>query len=276
MKIQEKNMQNKESEIQKKYREYKYSQKGNIIITILIMIVILYFQSLDTNSILNAKGTTVAHGILLGIFNPDRNILFTTSKNGVPFLILQTISIAISGTIIGTLLAIPLGFLSNTKIVPTPIAYFFNAVTMFIRTIPTLIWALMWIRVTGPGSFCGVITQSVCSIGMISRMYSNAIDDLNTQLIESLDSMGFTRFQKLRYGILPQLSANFISTSIYRFDINLKDAATLGIVGAGGIGATLIQSLSTARWNMAGSFILGFVILIILIEYLSTWIRKKL
>src|SRR5665647_1075803 len=100
-----------------------------------------------------------------------------------------------------------------------------------VRTIPSLVWALIWIRVTGPGPLCGVVTQSVCSIGMISRMYVTAIEDVDTRILESLDAMGCTRFQKVRYGILPQLMANMVSTVIYRFDINIKDAATLGIVG---------------------------------------------
>lgn len=265
-----------DNHIQKKYDEYSYNWTASIILAILTAIVIIYFKRLDQVELVNRKGGEVALGILGGVLHPDLKILLSTAEDGVIFLVLQTFAIAVSGTIIGTFIAIPLGFLSNTRMMPRPIAHLFSFVTIFIRTVPTLAWALMWIRVTGPGPFCGVVTQSVCSIGMMSRMYSNAIDDLDMGIMESLDSMGFTRFQKLRYGILPQLKANFISTSLYRFDINLKDATTLGIVGAGGIGATLVQSLSTGRWNIAGSFILAFVILIILIEYISTFIRKKL
>ena len=104
-----------------------------------------------------------------------------------------------------------------------------------------LVWALVWIRVTGPNAFCGVVTQSICSIGMVSKMYVNAIEDVDVRILESLDAAGCTTFQKIRYGVLPQIVPNFISTLIYRFDINVKDATTLGIVGAGGIGAALIQ-----------------------------------
>lgn len=269
-------MKKTDNRIQKKYEEYSHHWMGNIILASLIATVIIYFQNLNSHPLISQKGGAVALGVLRGILHPDFGILFTTSREGVPFLILQTLAIAISGTIIGTFLAIPLGFLSNTRIMPKFIAHLSSSVTIFIRTIPTLAWALMWIRVTGPGAFCGVITQSICSIGMMSRMYSNAIDDLDMGMLESLDSMGFTRFQKFRHGILPQLKANFISVSLYRFDINLKDASTLGIVGAGGIGATLVQSLNTGRWHIAGSFILAFVLLILLIEYISTWIRKIL
>ena len=79
-------------------------------------------------------------------------------------------------------------------------------------------------------------------------MYITAIEDLDTHILESLDAMGCTPFQKIRYGVIPQLTASFISTTIYRFDINLKDATTLGIVGAGGIGASLVQCLNSRRW----------------------------
>ena len=128
-------------------------------------------------------------------------------------------------------------------------AFIFSALILLIRTLPSIVWALIWIRVTGPGAFCGVITQSICSIGMISKMYITAIADLDTSILESLDAAGCTAFQKIRYGIMPQLTPNIISTVIYRFDINIKDATTLGIVGAGGIGAALIQCINSRRWS---------------------------
>ena len=80
----------------------------------------------------------------------------------------------------------------------------------------------------------------------------------------------------MRYGIIPQLTPNIISTVIYRFDINIKDATTLGIVGAGGIGAALIQCINSRRWTMVGSFILAMIILMLFIEFASTKIRAKL
>ena len=96
------------------------------------------------------------------------------------------------------------------------------------------------------------------------------------EILESLDAMGCTPFQKIRYGVLPQLTASFISTTIYRFDINLKDATTLGIVGAGGIGASLMQCLNSRRWAMVGAFIWGLMVLVLIIEFASTKIRRKL
>ena len=221
-------------------------------------------------------GSEVAKGVFYGIFKPDTDLLFGLSNTDVPYLLLQTIAIAVLGTLFGAILAIPFAFLAAENIMPKPVAYFFRIVILLIRTIPSLVWALMWIRVTGPGAACGVITQSVCSIGMISKMYITAIEDLDTKILESLDAMGCTPFQKIRYGVIPQLTASFISTTIYRFDINLKDASTLGIVGAGGIGASLVQCLNSRRWAMVGSFVWGLMVLVMIIEFISTRIRRKL
>jgi len=247
------------------------------LLVVLIVVSLVGWSSSDVSfSGLTATGSQVAKGVVSGIFSPDLKLMFGTGDTDVPYLLLQTIAIAVLGTIFGAILAIPFAFLSATNVMPKPVAYLFRILILLIRTIPSLVWALMWIRVTGPGAQCGVITQSVCSIGMISKMYITAIEDLDTRILESLDAMGCTPFQKIRYGVIPQLTASFISTAIYRFDINLKDATVLGIVGAGGIGASLVQCLNSRRWAMVGSFVWGLMILVLIIEYCSTRIRAKL
>ena len=223
-----------------------------------------------------SKGIEVAKGVGNGLIHPDTKLLFNLTDEGVPYQLFQTVAIAVLGTLIGGLLAVPFSFLASDKIVPKWLAVITNAVILIIRTIPSLVWALVWIRVTGPNAFCGVVTQSVCSIGMISKMYITAIEDIDTRILESLDASGCTTFQKIRYGILPQIIPNFISTVIYRFDINVKDATTLGIVGAGGIGAALIQCINSSRWSMVGAYLCGMVILMLFIELFSTKIRNRL
>ncbi len=246
----------------------------------LILLIVVIILGWSGNAIkfkgITAKGSEVAKGIFNGIIFLDWRLLLNVTTDGVPYMLFQTIAIAVLGTLIGGILAVPFSFLASENIVPKWVAFIVRAFILLIRTIPTLVWALVWIRVTGPGAFCGVVTQSICSIGMISKMYINAIEDLDTRILESLDAAGCTTFQKIRYGILPQLYANFVSTLIYRFDINIKDATTLGIVGAGGIGAALIQCINSRRWSMVGAFILGMVLLMFVIEFLSTKIRKKL
>ncbi|MBR5560810.1 MAG: phosphonate ABC transporter, permease protein PhnE [Clostridia bacterium] len=223
-----------------------------------------------------SKGIEVAKGVGNGLTHPDTKLLFNLTNEGVPYQLFQTVAIAVLGTLIGGILAVPFSFLASDKIVPKWVAFIANALILMIRTIPSLVWALVWIRVTGPNAFCGVVTQSVCSIGMISKMYITAIEDIDVRILESLDASGCTTFQKIRYGILPQIIPNFISTVIYRFDINVKDATTLGIVGAGGIGAALIQCINSSRWSMVGAYLCGMVILMLFIELFSTKIRNKL
>ena len=241
----------------------------------LIVLIVAALLSWSGSSItykgLATKGMTIAQGIGNGLLHPDTNLLFNLTPEGVPYQLLQTVAIAVLGTLIGGILAIPFSFLACDKIVPKWVAVVFQAIILGIRTIPSLVWALVWIRVTGPNAFCGVVTESVCSIGMICKMYITAIEDIDTRILESLDASGCNGFQKIRYGILPQIIPNFISTVIYRFDINVKDATTLGIVGAGGIGAALIQCMNSSRWSMVGAYLTGMIVLMIFIELFSTY-----
>ena len=222
------------------------------------------------------SGAKVAVNILLGIFHPDLSFLFDFSSQGVGYLLLETISIAFLGTIVGFVFAIPFSFLGASNIVPKPIALVFRISVMAIRTIPVFIYGLMFIRVTGPGPFAGLLTMAVSSIGMLSKMFIETIEDLDPHIIESLDAAGCTVFQKIRYGIIPQLAADFGSTLIYRFDMNLRDATVLGLVGAGGMGAPLLFAMSSYRWGQVGSILAGLVILVLAVEYCSNRIRNRL
>ena len=249
------------------------------IYTLIVLIVAALLGWIGTSITykgLASKGITIAQGVGNGLIHPDTGLLFNLTTEGVPYQLLQTVAIAVLGTIIGGILAIPFSFLACDKIVPKWVSVIFRAVILGIRTIPSLVWALVWIRVTGPNAFCGVVTESVCSIGMICKMYINAIEDIDIRILESLDASGCNSFQKIRYGILPQIIPNFISTVIYRFDINVKDATTLGIVGAGGIGAALIQCMNSSRWSMVGAYLCGMIVLMIVIEIFSTKIRARL
>ena len=258
---------------------YANRPRNWMLYTVIVLVIVLLvgWSSSDIQFTgMTVTGTEVAKGVINGVFSPDTKLLFGTGDTDVPYLLLQTVAIAVLGTLVGAVLAIPFAFLASTNIMPWPIAYVFRVLILLIRTIPSLVWALMWIRVTGPGAACGVITQAVCSTGMISKMYITAIEVLDYHILESLDAMGCNASEKIRYGVIPQLTSSFVSTTIYRFDINLEDATTLGIVGAGGIGASLVQCLNSRRWAMVGSFVWGMMVLALVIEFFSTRIRRKL
>ncbi len=250
--------------------------KRNIAIIVAIFLILVWSANvLDYNS-LTVHGKTVATNIIRGIFNPSKNLIFTTSKTGVPWLIIETISIAFLGTIIGAILAIPLAFVSSKNIVSKKFAVIGLSIIVCIRTVPVFILGLMFIRVSGPGAFAGVLTMTVSSLGMISKLYIESIEELDKGILEFLDATGSTTYQKVVYGVIPQLSSNFVSTAIYRFEINIKNASVLGLVGAGGIGFPLLSAMQNNRWSDAGAYLSGLIIMVIIIEILSTKIRKRL
>ncbi|MDC1541815.1 phosphonate ABC transporter, permease protein PhnE [Candidatus Pseudothioglobus singularis] len=259
-----------------KQLELEPSYRLSRIIT--VFVVLLFFgwsiSAIQLDEV-ESNGWTVAKNILLGLVQPDTELLFNVT-NGVPYLLLETIAIAFLGTIVGAILAIPLAFLSASNIVPKPIAWLVRLLLIFIRTIPAIVYGLMFIRVTGPGAFAGVLTMALTSIGMLSKLYVDVIEDLDTSILETMESIGSNVMEKIRFGIMPQLSALFLSIVIYRFDMNLRDAAVLGLVGAGGIGAPLIFAMNSYRWSEVGSILIGLVILILVVEYFSNKIRTKL
>lgn len=261
--------------ILQKYNEAPKTWGIKLIIALCFVAMIAWSQS-TVNFKLEEGGAGIAGNILKGIFRPDTKLLFDFTTSGVAYLLLETMCIAFLGTIVGAVFSIPLAFLSATNIVPKPVAVIFRVFIIAIRTIPAFVYGLMFIRVTGPGAFTGLMTMSACSIGMITKMFIESIEDLDTKILESLDAAGCNVFQKIRYGILPQLFPDFISTLIYRFDMNLRDATVLGLVGAGGIGAPLIYAMNSYRWNEVGAILVGLIILIFIIEAISAKIRVKL
>ena len=242
-------------------------------LTVLFILLLIVWASKGINfSGIKSNGVDIAKNVLSGILHPDLEMLLTE----VPALLLETICIALIGTLIGAVLAVPLAFLSSTNIMPKWISVIGLFIIAALRTFPAFVYGLMFIRVTGPGAFAGVLTVSVISIGMISKLFIESIEDLDTKILESLDAAGCNTFEKIRYGILPQLFTNFVSTVIYRFEINIKDASILGLVGAGGIGAPLIFAMNAFNWDEVGAILCGLIILVLVVEIISTKIRTKL
>lgn len=247
------------------------------LITTLICALLLGWSMSGIQSSQSGEGgLSVAASIIGGILHPDTSLLFNFTSSGVAYLLFETMCIAFLGTLIGAVLAVLISFLSATNIVPSFIAWIGRFFIMAIRTIPAFVYGLMLIMVTGPGAFAGVLTMAFCSIGMLSKMFIETIEDLDKGIIESLDAQGCTLFQKIRYGIIPQLMPSFCSTLIYRFDMNLRDATVLGLVGAGGIGAPLIFAMSSYRWTQVGAILVGLIILVLIVEWISSRIRTKL
>ena len=225
---------------------------------------------------INPAGVAIVRTIFRSLLDPNMDWLFTLRPIGIPKQMFETVSIAFLGTILGAILALPLAFLSSRNITGKFYSFIGILSVTLIRTFPVFVLGLMFVRVTGPGPFAGVMTIGLASIGMMTKLYVESIEDIDKGVIEALDATGATTLQKIRYGIIPQLSANFISNSIYRFEINVRNATILGLVGAGGIGSTLIWAMAAYRWKDAAAALWGIIVVVLVIEFISTKIRKSL
>lgn len=249
--------------------------RNTIIVSIIIILVLLSLPFTPYKGLVE-NGSVMIQSIFRGLLNPNIEAMTDFSKAGVPFLMLETVAISFLGTFIGMIIAIPFSFLTARNIVPGWVSTIGTLIIAIIRTFPPIVYGLILIRIAGPGAFTGVLTLAVTSIGMISKMFVEVIEELDPGIIESLDASGCNTTQKIRYGIIPQLLGNFASISIYRFEINVKNASILGLVGAGGIGSPLLFAMTGYRWSDAGALLWGLIIIVVLVEILSGKLREKL
>ena len=209
-----------------------------------------------------------------GLLHPDWAFFFETDASGLGYLLLETVCIALAGTCLGTVLAVPLSFLGTGRLMPKPVALGFRLVIMAIRSVPFMIYGLIFIRVTGPGPFAGVLTLAVCSVGLLSKRFMEAIEAMDFRAFHALEAMGVSRLLRIRYAVLPQFLPALASAVLYRFDVNIREASVLGLVGAGGIGAPLIFAMNHYAWNEAGAIALGLILLVWVIDRLSAALRR--
>lgn len=241
------------------------------------VIIFLFVWSLEVINYpgLFEDGLVIAKNMFRALFNPTWTLLFSLDVGSIPMLMFETLGIAFLGTLLGAVLSLPFAFLTAKNIVGK-FSYIGSTIITTIRSFPFFLIALMFVRVSGPGAMTGVLTIGVLSIGMISKLYIEVIEDIDPGILQSLDAMGANFYQKIRYGIIPQLTASMISVVIYRFEINVKNATVLGIVGAGGIGFTLLTAMNAGRWRDAAAALWGIIVVVLIVDYTSTKIRKKL
>lgn len=190
---------------------------------------------------------------------------------------LETLAISILGTFISTFLCIPFAFwaavnMSKGKVISGS----GKLMLSFIRTFPEIIMALLFIKAVGPGSFAGVLALGLHSVGMLGKLFADEIENIDNGPLEALISSGASRMQVLWFAVLPQVLPGFLSYTLYRFEINVRSATILGVIGAGGIGTPLIFALSSRNWDRVGIILLGIIAMITIIDLISGKIRKKL
>lgn len=222
------------------------------------------------------RGWAIVAAAFRGLLRPSWAVITDFSSSGLLYMLVETFAIGFLGTVFGTVIAIPLAFVSSRNIAPRWINMVCLVCITVIRSFPSIMYGIMFVKTVGPGAYAGVLTMTIGSVGMLSKLLVESIEDIDRGVIESLDASGCTGFQKVRYGIIPQLSSSIVSNVLYRLDINVKNASVLGLVGAGGIGAQLIFAIQDRRWSDTGAMLWGLVVLVLLIEVVSTRIRKKL
>ena len=250
-------------------------QYAKTLVLLLILLFLLCTITLSPPDLSRTSLQTLKN-MFSGLLSPDWSFFFSPGRDGLFALILETLCIAFAGTVIGTVFSIPLSFVNTKRFVPAPAAFVFNLLIIAIRSIPFLIYGLIFIRVSGPGPFTGVLTLSLCSIGLLTKRFTEALDSLDLKPYHALLAMGTHPLPAICHGILPQLRPVFISIFLYRFDVNIREASVLGLVGAGGIGAPLIFSMNQYAWEKAGAILLGLILLVWLIDMISSRINHLL
>lgn len=196
-------------------------------------------------------------------------------------LSIETVFIAFIGTALAVLLSIPIAFLAARNTMPNRLAgRFATGFIVVTRAIPDLIFAMIFVRAIGIGGTrsitAGVLAIGISAIGMVGKLYADAIESIDEGARDAVASTGAGRIQTLVTGVLPQVSPSFIGVALYRFDINFRSSTILGYVGAGGIGTLLREYLSGLRYERALAVAVVIIILVLVVEFLSAAIRKQI
>ena len=201
---------------------------------------------------------------------------FYSFKQGIFYLAFETVAIGFLGTLIGAILAIPVGFLASESIGGKRGSRIGQVTLIVIRVFPEIILAIVLLSGFGLNALTGILTIGIHSIGMIGKLYAEAIDNMDRSFIEALDAVGANTLQKIRWGIVPQLLADFSSIALYRFDINVRSATVLGVIGAGGIGTLMITVINYQNWETLGSILIALITVVLIVDAVSSRLRTKL
>jgi len=189
----------------------------------------------------------------------------------------QTLAIAFLGTATAALLALPLGFLAARNVVAGLVVHFFaRRLLDTVRSIDTLVWALIWINVVGLGPFAGALAIASTDVAALAKLMSEAIETAGRGPVEGVRSAGGGRWAIIRFGLLPQVLPVFASQVLYFFESNTRSATIIGIVGAGGIGLYLSEMIRVLEWQQAAFCILLVLIAVAVIDALSRRLRAAI
>jgi phosphonate transport system permease protein len=254
--------------------------------TIALILVVLYVGFRITDIDLSRANPEYAAGVLRQLVSFDWSVLwpqneFETFWDGALGLMIITIFLGVMGTALAVVIAVPLSFLGARNIMGgNPITNAIYVVVRLaftvIRSIDVLIVVIVMVILFGLGNAAGVFGLAFHNIGVMGKLYSEAIEGIDAGPLEAITATGANRLQVVWTAVLPQLFNPFVSFTIYRLDTNVRLAPILGLVGGGGIGVALFQNINLLRYPQAGTIILLIVIIVAAMDFASAQIRKRL
>lgn len=188
---------------------------------------------------------------------------------------IQTIQMALAGTFLSLLVAFPLAFLAARNTSPHPVIYHgIKLVTNFLRTIPDFAAGLVLIAAIGLGPFAGTLAIAFHTATVLIKLFAEAIEGIDGGVVEALEATGARYMQVLSFAVVPQVMPAFISFFLYRFETNIRAAAVLGMIGAGGIGFLMNSDFRMFEYSKASMSVLVLIVLVMAVDYLSARLRK--
>jgi len=191
--------------------------------------------------------------------------------------LLQTVNIATLGTAVAVALSCPVALLAARNTTFNRASYLLARLVIVVsRSVDSLIWALIFIVIVGPGSLAGALAVAVRSVGFVSKLFAEGIEEIDRGQVEAVTATGAGRWHVLAYGIVPQIRPVFAGVCVFRWDINIRESTVLGIVGAGGIGFALNTAILGLEWARVGTILLVILGVVALSEVASAWLRRRL
>ncbi len=186
----------------------------------------------------------------------------------------ESLWMTVTSTVVGIAISIPVGIGAARNIAPAPIYYFCRAILAVSRSFQEIILAIFFVKLFGFGPFAGFVTLSFATIGFYGKLLAEDIEDMDASQAEAIRATGAGWLQWINYGVQPQVMPRMIGLGLYRLDINFRESAVVGIVGGGGIGATLNTSFDRYEFDSAAAIVLVIIAIVMLVEYSSGYFRR--
>lgn len=191
--------------------------------------------------------------------------------------LIETFHIATLGTLLAIMIAVPVALLGANNITRSrPLNLVATFIMVASRSVNSLIWALLFVAVFGPGALAGVLSIAARSVGFVAKLLAEAIEEARPGPIEALTATGAPRMSILLKGFWPQVEPSFWSIALFRWDINVRESAVLGLVGAGGIGVALDASLNNLYWDQVGLILAVIFGVVVVTEIVTSYIRDRI